>query len=389
MKRARLFRDNGEPILVSADEVKEGRYDRYAEYVDPEYEFKVEYVKAAKNGGGPYFRLYYSYEDFKRLFPERADRYKIVANMRRYEESEWHIRWKTNVASFCHIERSIQNQETKQWKIADAYYADTKTCIEFQHSYISFHFEEKNEFYRTLSLQTVWLYDLSNSNVKVREDGSIEILEDNAKGFFRISENASNLQDNFVYIQVKSGKIYRVTELCRRESSQMLKSTIRYFLPSEIYEEQEFITAIKKNSLKSCEDILNERHEAERQQREQEIEEIKQEQEMAKRWQEQEARRKQREADRIAQEETEKKLAEEAARKRWESIQQEIQNANYEQKDEAVIIAGQRWVKCIMCNQPKKEQDMAVIGIGFHPTRNKNKGNCRECVLNEGRTDCT
>ena len=143
MKRALLFRDNEKLILVSAEDVKKGLYDRHDNYVDPEYEFKVEYVNGAKNGGGPYFRLYYSYEEYKRLYPERADRYELVANMRRYEESEWHTRWKTNVAGFCNIERTIQNKETRKWKIADAYYPAMKTCIEFQHSYISFHFEEK------------------------------------------------------------------------------------------------------------------------------------------------------------------------------------------------------------------------------------------------------
>ena len=134
MKHALLFRDNVEPILVSADDVKEGIYDRYDEYVDPKYEFKVEYVKGAKHGGGPYFRLYYSYEEYKSLYPERADRYQIVANMRRYEESEWHRNWKANVSDFCHIEKTIQNKELRQWKIADAYYADMKTCVEFQNS---------------------------------------------------------------------------------------------------------------------------------------------------------------------------------------------------------------------------------------------------------------
>lgn len=293
MKYALLFRDNEEPVLVYAEDVKAGRYDRYNEYVDPEYEFKVEYVKSAKHGGGPYFRLYYSYEDYKRLYPERADRYQLVANMRRYEESEWHTRWKTNVSGFCHIEWTIPNKETQRWKIADAYYADMKTCIEFQHSYISFHFEEKNEFYRALSLQAVWLYDLSSSNIKTCADGSLEILEDNARGFFRISENVDNLRDNFVYIQMKSGKIYRVTELGRRETSQSLKSTIRYFWPSEIYEEQEFVTAIQNNRLKSYEDILSDRAKAERQR--QEAERLRQEQETAK--------RKQREAENKALEE--------------------------------------------------------------------------------------
>jgi len=379
MKHALLFRNNEELVLVSAEDVKAGLYDRHAEYVDPEYEFKVQYVNGAKHEGGPYFRLYYSYEEYKRLYPDRADRYQIIRDMRRYEESDWHTQWKKNMASFCQIEQTIHDKDNKHWKIADAYYADTKTCIEFQHSYISFHFEEKNDFYRALSLQTVWLYDLSDSNVRPCADGSIDILEDNARGFFRISENTLNLRDNFVYIQVKSGKIYRVTELERRETSQDLKSTIRYFWPSEIYEEQEFVTAIQNNSLKSYDRILWERKKAEEQRLAQEAERLKQE---AERQREQEALRQQREADRIAREEAVKKAAEEIARQEENAILQEIQSANYEQKDEWVIIAGQRWVLCTRCNQPKKEQDTPLIG--FNPTRNPNKGICRDCINREG-----
>jgi hypothetical protein len=383
MKHALLFRDTEKPILVSAEEVKSGRYDRYDEYVDPEYEFKVEYVKAAKNGGGPYFRLYYSYEEYKRLFPERADRYQIVHDMRRYEESEWHTLWKTNMADFCQIEWTIHDKERQQWKIADAYYADMKTCIEFQHSYISFHFEEKNEFYRALSLQTVWLYDLTGSNINTRADGSIDILEDNARGFFRISENANNLRDNFVYIQVKSGKIYRVTELDRRETTRSLKSTIRCFWPTEIYAEQEFIAAIQSNSLKSYDDILSDREKVKRQRIEQEREEEalrqQREAERLRQLREEEILQQQREIERKAQEEVEKKAAEEALHQREHNIQQRIQHANYEQTDEYIIIDGQRWVLCTRCNQPKKEQDMSLIGSGYYPTRNPNKGVCRDC----------
>lgn len=378
MKNALLFRDNTEPIIVSAEDIKAGRHDRYAEYVDPEYEFKVEYVKAAKHGGRPYFRLYYSYEDYKHLYPERADRYQIVANMRRYEESEWHTHWKTNMAGFCRIEYTLPNPDTQRWKIADAYYADTKTCIEFQHSYISFHFEEKNEFYHALSLHTIWLYDLSSSNIKHCPDGSIEILEDNARGFFRISENANNLRDNFVYIQVKSGEIYRVTELERRKTSNSLKSTIRSFWPSEIYTEQEFIAAIQSNSLKSYEDILSHREQVKKQQ---EAERLSQLQEIARKQQELYSLQQQIEAERKAREEAKKEAEEKAIQQREDTMRQEIHSADYEQTADLVIIAGQRWVLCTKCNQPKKEQDMPLIGVGCYPARNPNKGVCRNCLM--------
>ena len=59
---------------MSADDVKAGLYDKNMHFVDPEYEFRVRFVRGAKNNGGPYFRLYYSYEEYKKKYPDRADR---------------------------------------------------------------------------------------------------------------------------------------------------------------------------------------------------------------------------------------------------------------------------------------------------------------------------
>lgn len=245
MKYARLFRENEEPILVSAEQVKEGLYSRDEEFVDPEYEYRVRFVKGAKNNGAPYFRLYYSYEEYKKLFPERASRYEILANMRRYQECKWHKMWKEKVSEFCEIEKCIKDPSTGKWKFADAYYEPNRTCIEFQHSYIALDFEERNAFYAALSINTIWLYDLSKANIRYDELDRVQILEDNARGFFRISENPENLQKYPVYIQVKNGKIYRVSELHRRASSAENQSTIRYFCPSEIYTEEEFVNALR------------------------------------------------------------------------------------------------------------------------------------------------
>ena len=109
MNTALIFKD-GEPVLVTAEEVFSGKYGRYEfEFVDPEYNFRVKYVCGAKNGGGPYFRLYYSYEDYKKLYPNRADRYQIIANMRRFQESQWHRGWKEKFSDFCEIEKWIKN----------------------------------------------------------------------------------------------------------------------------------------------------------------------------------------------------------------------------------------------------------------------------------------
>ena len=249
MKKALLFRENHEPVLVSAEEVRDGMYNRYEEFVDPEYEFKVQFVKGARNNGAPYFRFYYSYEEYKKLYPGRASRYEIVADMRRYKESEWHQKWKANVSDFCSIEKCIKNSYTNKWKFADAFYNETQTCIEFQHSYIAWDFEERNKIYADLSINTIWLYDLPRANARKDKKGNIEILEDNARGFFRISENLDNLKRHCVYIQVKSGMIYRVRKLLRREISAEQKSTIRFFIPSEVYTEAQFVEAIRHNKI--------------------------------------------------------------------------------------------------------------------------------------------
>lgn len=249
MKYALLFKENEESILVSADDVKKGKYSRYDEFVDPEYEFKVRYVSGARNHGGAYFRLYYSYEEYKKLYPDRATRYEIVADMRRYNECAWHKEWKSRVSDFCSIEKCIKNPYTKKYKFADAFHDETQTCVEFQHSYIAWDFEERNKFYDELSIKTIWLYDLPYTNLRQDDQGNMEILEDNARGFFRISEKPDNLKRHFVYIQVKSKMIYRVTELFRKDITKDKKSTIRYFVPTEVYSEEEFVLNIKNGSI--------------------------------------------------------------------------------------------------------------------------------------------
>ena len=92
MDKALLF-DEGEPVLVSAEEVLDGKYSREREFVDAEYpEYKVRFIRAGKPAHGeeigtPYFRMYYSYEEYKKLYPDRADKYEIVADMRRFQVS--------------------------------------------------------------------------------------------------------------------------------------------------------------------------------------------------------------------------------------------------------------------------------------------------------------
>lgn len=248
MREALLFK-SGEKILVTAEEVKSGKYGLNCEFVDPEYEFKVNYVKGAKNNGGPYFRFYYSLEDYKRMFPERAGKYQMVKDQRRYDETVWHKKWKDLFKDTCKIEKYIKNEKTNRYKYADAYNKSTNTVIELQHSYIDDEFEERNKFYSEMGIRTVWLFDLTKSKIISVEDGYYELLENNSNGFFRISENPVNLKVCPVFIQTNTNTIYRIGELKRRETSTSLKSTIRYFKPLAVYTEQEFVSAVCSGSI--------------------------------------------------------------------------------------------------------------------------------------------
>ncbi|MCR5353941.1 MAG: hypothetical protein K6D98_06530 [Clostridiales bacterium] len=250
MKTALVF-SNGKRVLVTAEEVKNGKYPPSEfEFVDPEYEFKVQFVRGAKNNGGPYFRFYYSYEEFKKLFPDKADLYKTILQQSSLQESLWHKKWKEAFKPFCEIEKTVYNRKIGKYKIADAFYGRYGICIEFQHSYIALDFEERNKFYGDLGIPVIWLFDLPKAAVHHNESGYVEILEDNTKGFFRISEKADNLLKYPVYIQVKSGMIYRVEELQRLETKSEKKSTIRVFNPTEVYTPEEFIDAVYSNKWK-------------------------------------------------------------------------------------------------------------------------------------------
>lgn len=244
MFEARIFK-TGE--IVTAQDVFDGKYDRHEDFVDVEEDFKVRFWKGAKNHGKPHFKLYLSLEDYKNLTDEQKSRYDILRNQRHYQESLWHREWESRFEPFAKIEKTIVNPNTSRRKRADAFYEETNTCIEFQHSFIDYDFEERNEFYRELGINTIWLYDLTHLNVKAAQDGSCQILEDNAKGFFRIAENSLNLLLNRVYIQAKDGLIYQVPALFRKEIDGDLKSTIRYFYPTSISTVYEFIEAVKND----------------------------------------------------------------------------------------------------------------------------------------------
>lgn len=237
--------------IITADDVKAELYSRSLDFVDVEEEFRVTYVKAAKCGGGPYFRLYYCLEEYKKFSPDQKQRYDILSNMRHFDETPWHKDWEANVEDFCEIEKTIKNPESKSYKRADAFNAKYNLCIEFQHSYIANDFQIRNEFYSKLGYKTIWLYDLTQHHAREYGDGVVEIVEDNARGFFRVAEEEVDLSKHPVFIQVRDRTIYKVNKLYRKSINRENKSTIRYFYKSSVFSEEEFVEAVR-----NCDDKL-------------------------------------------------------------------------------------------------------------------------------------
>lgn len=241
MNQARLFSPDGKAYVISADDVLNGKVDRHSEFIDLEYEFKVQFVKNCKGHKGPYFRLYLSREDYRRLSEDQKSKYNILKKMRHHQESAWHEYWKEKFKAFCEIEKTINSKDGQRYKRADAYCDKIKTCFEFQHSFIDKDFEKRNSFYKELGIETIWLYDLTSQGVKQIADNEFEILENNSKGFFKISDFKDNLEKYQVYFQTKDKLIYRITKLGRKEIDDDKKSTIRTFHAINIWTEDEFI----------------------------------------------------------------------------------------------------------------------------------------------------
>ena len=253
MKKARLLKDG---TIVDAIDIYEGRVNRNEDFVDVEEDFRVRYWNGAKANGRPHFKIYLSREDYKRLTPEQQTRYDILADMRHWQESPWHREWEEAFQNFAESEKRIVNPNTGKWKYADVFVKDINLCIEFQHSYINYDFEERNDFYKELGIKTIWIYDLK-SHITKEEDGQYKIVEDNAIGFFRIAENAENLMYANVFIQPKDKKLYLIRQLDRKVINNDKQSTIRFFVPVCILEPEEFMERIKNGDLSFLEEEKN------------------------------------------------------------------------------------------------------------------------------------
>ena len=234
MHKARLLSNKQEVLAI---DVLNGLYGNETDFIDIDQEFRVTFVKKAKNNGAPYFRLYFSLNDYKLWSDSKKTRYHILRHMRYYKETQWHKKWKELFQNRdCLSEKYFCGFENETGKFADSYCEKSNTVIEFQHSYIDdSYFNERSNFYDDHGINVVWLFDLTNSNVVNTGNYCYEVLENNSLGFFRISENEKNLLNYPVFIQTKDKKIYKVERLYRKTIDSDLESTIRFFFCEKQY----------------------------------------------------------------------------------------------------------------------------------------------------------
>lgn len=231
--------------LVDADDVLKNKSEWRIDYIDPEEEFHVNFVCDSKGHSGPYFRYYLSKKDYDALTPDRKQRYDIVTNLEHFAESPWHREWKERVGTFCEDEKYIYNRKTGKYKRTDSFVNSQKICVEFQHSYIDNDYVARNNFYKALGLRIIWLFDYTMHSAKEMPDGTVQIVEDNARGFLRGSREIESFEDCPVFIQVNNKKIYKVLRLERQEIGKKLESTIRWFKKTYAYTEDEFVNALR------------------------------------------------------------------------------------------------------------------------------------------------
>ena len=101
------------------------------------------------------------------------------------------------------------------YRIADAYYAESNTVIEFQKSFDDSAIG-KSDFYKNEKIKLIWLFYLPTLEVYL-EDSKFNIREDNFYHFFRIENiNHDFFTNNIVFLQDKTDKIYFVNKLTKR-----------------------------------------------------------------------------------------------------------------------------------------------------------------------------
>lgn len=239
------------------------------EFITPDNKFSLKYVapyerkgRKDKNSDGNdkprvkvsgFFRKVISLSDHRELYGINSSLYKAEHKIHQ-TESEWHAAWKERVKDFCELEKRFYYNNVavkKGYKIADAYYSETDTVIEFQKSF-SDEALNKSEFYKKEGKKLIWLFYLPTLGV-FEDENLYKIREDNFYHFFRIEDLVPNFyEDNIVFIQDKHEKIYLVKRLNRISSNDELDATVRCFDTDLVFENSnEFVYWLKFEWIKS------------------------------------------------------------------------------------------------------------------------------------------
>ncbi|MFA6368566.1 MAG: hypothetical protein WCX10_08425 [Bacteroidales bacterium] len=232
--------------LYTAQEAFEKKLAR-EEFVDPKILWALKFVapydrqgrsdKNKKNGEEKprvqvkaFFRKKLSLRDHHELHGVKSE---LKSTEYKYHEcdSEWHRLWKERVKDFCEIEKRIYPNgiQTKEgFKIADAFYSEANTVIEFQKSFDDCALE-KSEFYKNEHIKLIWVFYLPTLEV-FEDEEMYKIREDNFFHFFRIDDLFPNFfSDNMVFLQDKKDRIFLVNKLLRSDSKSELDASVREF----------------------------------------------------------------------------------------------------------------------------------------------------------------
>jgi len=238
--------------LYTAREVFENKLEK-EEFVDSECKWSLKYVapydrqgRTDKKTNGAYkprvqvnafFRKKLSLQDHRELYGINTE---LIFTEHKFHEndSKWHDLWKERVNGFCELEKRFYPNgipQNKGYRIADAYYKDTNTVIEFQKSFDDKALD-KSTFYKTENLRLLWVFYLPTLEV-FEDDDEYKIREDNFFHFFRIQDLQPDFfKDNIVFVQDKKDKIYYVEQLKRVQSTNELDASVRYFKRKECYQ---------------------------------------------------------------------------------------------------------------------------------------------------------
>lgn len=244
-ERVFLARMIGDFNLYTAQEVHELNLGK-EEFITTDGTFSLRYVAPYERKGrrdshsdgldkprvkvSAFFRKMLSLKDHHELYPIEVELKKVEHKIHK-RDSEWHHLWKERVKEFCELEKRFYKDgkpSKSGYKIADAYYPETNTVIEFQKAF-SDEALSKSEFYKKENMRLIWLFYLPTLSV-FEDDNFYKIREDNFYHFFRIENSEPNFfANNIVFIQDKNDRIFYVEQMNRVESNNELEATVRCF----------------------------------------------------------------------------------------------------------------------------------------------------------------